>query len=226
MRLLCLAALICVSVTALTDARHAQSAPGGQGASAFASDARQFLHEGPLIRTPGETFDVLQSLPPNFPLALIPESAVPTIASVSPSMTVVVATTKADRRFDSNQQQAKLEATGWTRTGPLALGFTPSVTGVTLCRAAEFVTYTARDVANGDRLVRIALSREPSRSCTRGGDMLFRSFDVDIPTLTPPPGARRVGAGSSAGIFESGAYSRLETRLTVESRSSGPVTAI
>jgi hypothetical protein len=91
MRLLCLVPLLVGS--ALSFQQPAPSMPqGGQGASAFANDAQQFLRSGPLSRVPGEPTEMLQSLPPNFPLALIPEGGIPTVASVSASITVVVAT--------------------------------------------------------------------------------------------------------------------------------------
>lgn len=213
MRLLCLVPLLVGS--ALSFPQPAPSLPqGGQGASALANDAQQFLRSGPLSRVPGESTEVLQSLPPNFPLALIPEGAIPTAASVSPSMTVVVATVKAGLPFNVPDLRAKLERAGWFNSGPITGGFMPATTLLAVCRADEFASYQFRDASNGDRLIRVSLSKESGRSCVSRPLQLFS--DVEMPPLTPPPGARRLGAGGSFSADEASTRTRIETSLTLE----------
>ena len=61
MRLLCLVPLLVGS--AFSFPQPAPSLPqGGQGASALANDAQQFLRSGPLSRVPGESTEVLPSV--------------------------------------------------------------------------------------------------------------------------------------------------------------------
>lgn len=217
MRLLCLAALLLGSAHSYQQA--APSLPqGGQGASAFANDAQQFLRSGPLSRVPGEATETLQSLPPNFPLALIPEGAIPTAASVSPSMTVVVATVKAGPPFNVTDLRVKLERTGWIHSGAITGGFMPATASLTVCRADDFASYQFRDASNGDRLVRVSLSKEPGRSCAARPVQMFS--DVEMPPMTLPPGARRLGAGGSFSQDEAATRTRIETSLTLEELAS------
>lgn len=215
MRLLCSAALLVGGVLS-----YQQSPPsmpqGGQGASALASDAQQFLRNGPLSRVPGEPTEMLQSLPGSFPLALIPEGAIPTAASVSPSITVVVATFKPGmfRPFNLSDFRSKLEQAGWISGGPITGGFMPATASLTVCRADDFASYQFRDASNGDRLVRVSLAKEPARPCNPRPVQMFS--DVEMPPLTPPPGARRLGAGGSFSQDEASTRTRIETSLTLE----------
>src|SRR5262245_18171939 len=99
------------------------------------------LRDGALSRAGSELPTILQSLPTNFPLALIPEGGVPTVAAVSSSMTVVVAIVKADCAFSVIDFRSKLEQVGWMNNGFMGGGFDRVSPLVTVCRADEFASF-------------------------------------------------------------------------------------
>jgi hypothetical protein len=216
MRPLCLAALLSASALSFQVMTTSTTIQGGQGASAFATDPATFLRSGPLTRMPGEPYEILQSLPPEFPLALLPDGAVPNVAAVSSSLTIVVATVKSDKALDVTQFGWKLEDAGWLNTSPGMRGFLMGMGGpmLSVCRGGDFVNYAFRTAANGDRMVRVSIGKEPTRSCAPMGMRPFS--DVPIPILSLPAGVRSSGGGSSGGLDDTSTRSRLETTLSVD----------
>jgi hypothetical protein len=216
MRPLCLAALLSASALSFQVMTTSSGVQGGQGASAFASDPTTFLRTGPLTRMPGEPYEILQSLPPEFPLALLPEGAVPNVAAVSSSLTIVVATVKSDKPFDATQFAWKLEDSGWINTSPGMRGFSMGTGApmLSVCRGGDFANYSFRTAANGDRMVRVSIGKEPTRSCAPMGMRPFS--DVPLPILTLPPGVRSTGGGGGGGLDDTSTRARLETTMTVD----------
>jgi len=190
----------------------------GMGANVTAGDAMSLLRSGPLTRTPGELLNEIGvNVPMTFPQELIPDGASVGVVSVAPSMTVVVSVVKAGAGFERFRYTSALEEKGWInptrpRTGFVSTG-TPQLA---LCRGSDFVTLIFRSSSNGDRLLRAALSKEPTRSCVPVG-LPWRSnwVDVPIPALELPVGVNPASAiGGGGGVDDTYSQARLETTMT------------
>lgn len=193
------------------------AAQGGQGAAAQASEVMALLRSGPLTSVPGDRYLIVQGVPESFPKELLPDGAAPNLSAVSASLTVVVAAIKADVPFERNRYEWTLESAGWISSASPMRGFTPSSQGlpqVRLCKGQDFATILYRTTADGERLIRVALGKEPLRSCAPMGTRPFS--DVPMPILSLPPGVRQVSGGAGGGADETSSRARLETRLTVE----------
>ena len=81
------------------------TAQGGRGAAArVGNDAMAMLRSAPISANPGEAFDIRESAPAGFPVDLLPEAAVVNVSSVSPSLSVVVATVESGRPSSPNRE--------------------------------------------------------------------------------------------------------------------------
>jgi len=192
----------------------------GQGANIASNDATAVLRRGPMSRGPGETVEVLTSMPDKFPRELLPDGAGFATAAASPSLTVVVLTLPARERFDFYKYQWRLEELGWLSTGSPRFGFNAGGPGsgglpFSMCKAGEFAQISVFTQPSGVRFLRIGLGPEPRRSCAPMGMRLFS--DVALPLLELPPQVRATGNGSSGSLDETQAGSRLETTLTPQS---------
>lgn len=192
----------------------------GQGANIASNDATTVLRRGPMSRGPGEPVEVLTTMPERFPQELLPGGAGFAAAATSPSLTVVVLTLPSGDRFDFYKYQWRLEELGWTNAGSPRFGFNtggPGGGGIpfSMCKAGEFAQISVFRQPSGARFLRIGLGPEPRRSCAPMGIPVFS--DVALPMLELPPEVRATGNGSSGGVDETQAGTRLETTLTPQS---------
>ena len=191
----------------------------GQGANIGSNDATAVLRSGPLSRVPGEPVEVLSAIPDKFPKELLPEGAEFAAAATSPSLTIVVMSLSARERFDIHKYQWRLEELGWINVRGSRFGFAVNGPGggqeTEMCNAGHFAHAWAETRPSGARFLRIGLGPEPRRSCAPMGMRVFS--DVALPMLELPPSVRANGSGSSGGIDETQAASRLETALSPES---------
>ncbi len=114
---------VAVLVAAMVAVPRAQQ---GQGANISSNDATAVLRRGPLSRVPGEAVAFQATMPEKFPKDLLPEGSEVVAASVSASLSVVVATIPSKDTFEFTKYQWKLEELGWTNSGGTRFGFTMS----------------------------------------------------------------------------------------------------
>jgi hypothetical protein len=189
-------------------------AQGGRGADATATDAMAMLRSGPLSRGPGESPEIRPGMPDTFPRELLPAGAIPELSAVSPSLTVVVAALADGQPFDRSRFGWALEDLGWMSASGSAGVFSGASFPVQYCRGGDFASYQFRTTAGGGRLVRIALGKEPQRSCAPMGMRMFS--DVPTPQLTLPDGLRSTGGGGGGSLDDMSGRARLETTMTID----------
>jgi hypothetical protein len=192
----------------------------GQGANISSNDATAVLRRGPLSRVPGEAVTIQSTMPEKFPKDLLPEGSEVLAASVSASLSVVVATVPSKDTFEFTKYQWKLEELGWTNTGGTRFGFTMSGMGggipLAVCRSGgEFAQISLVTVPSGARLIRIGVGPEAQRSCAPVGMRTFS--DVPLPMLELPASVRSTGGGGGGGTDDTEARARLETAMSSES---------
>lgn len=191
----------------------------GQGANISGNDATAVLRRGPLSRMPGEAVTFQSTMPEKFPKDLLPEGSEVITASVSPSLSVVVATVQPKETFEFTKYQWKLEELGWINASGTRFAFVMSgMSGgppFTVCRSAgEFAQILLVTLPSGTRFIRIGVGPEAQRSCAPVGMRTFS--DVPLPMLELPPSVRSSGGGGGGGLDDTEARARLETSLTSE----------
>ena len=207
------------------------AAQSGRGANA-AEDPSGVLRLGPLSRTPGEPTEILSVMPQRLPKELVPEGATFVSGSSSPSLLVVVVSVPPDIVREPWRLQWKLEDSGWIRWTPGFFGFRPAITGAAgritgvpglanagvtlqLCKGQDFADMSFWRIADGPRYMRLALGPEARRSCAARPMGSFG--DVPLPSIEVPVGLGGMSNGSSGGLDDTTA----ETRIDMSSAPAG-----
>ena len=214
---------VLIGAFALTSA--VTQAQRGQGANATEDPYLAFLRAGggptmmrggpPVPADPGE---IIRTMPETFPKELLPADAAFMIAAVASTATTVVASVKSTTPFDQIRYEWKVEDSGWVRNRPSRGGFVPESGAMSLpttfCRGQDYANVTYRVAAPGEQLIRIALGKDPQRSCAPMGVSSFA--DVPMPLLAVPSQVRMMGSGSGGGLDETSSRTRLDTAMTLD----------
>lgn len=191
--------------------RPATAGAGQGGDLAVSRELMNMVLRGPGVAL-GDTFDLRNAAPADFPSELLPPGSKVGAAGVAASATVVVAIAPDAPEAVRLNETKRISELGWTIASPVRGGLVaaPAGTPIVFCRRTDFayVGFVAR--AEGGSYVRIGVTKEPGRSCAAVPSVTL-STAANVPSMVPPPGARSFGGGGGGSNDSWYSSMRLET---------------
>ena len=167
------------------------------------------LVQGPGLALSGR-YTLITEPPASFPTDFLPPGIDVKGGATSSEFTVLVAHASTSADAAVVVDETRLMRAGWFAGGVPAGVFTgqPAATPKTFCREADFVLVATVPARSGGHFLRISVPKEAPRPCVARPTRMITGNNV--PTLTPPSGAKVLGGSGGTGGHGTHALTRIQ----------------